>query len=64
MAQAFDEWDRIYIKEPGKFGREWQRIQRFLAEGGRDGNATSQGRLAAEWLRHLMTGGGLDDWGA
>jgi hypothetical protein len=64
MAQAFDEWMRLYVEEPRKFGSMSKSIRRFLAEGGRVRAETSEGRLSAAWLRFLMSGKSLEDWGA
>ena len=62
MAEAFDEWDRLYIEEPEKFEQQWRSIMTFIAEGGREGKATSQGQLSAAWLVFLMSGEPTRDW--
>ncbi len=62
MAEAFDEWDRFYIEEPEKFEQQWRSFMTFIAEGGREGKATSQGHLAAAWLAFLMSGKSMGEW--
>ena len=56
MSEAFDEWMRRYEEEPEQFTREFQDVQRFVEEGGRDGKPTSYGADCEEMLRRLMEG--------
>ena len=56
MSEAFDEWMRRYEEEPERFTREFQDVQRFIEEGGREGKPTSYGTDCEEMLRRLMEG--------
>jgi hypothetical protein len=64
MAQAFDEWDRLYIEEPEKFGRLYHSLAKSVKEGLLKGKATSRGYLTAAWLAFLMSGKPITKWGS
>jgi hypothetical protein len=56
MAQAFDEWLRRYVEEPEKFEAEFRTVERFVRQGGADGEETDYGESQAAYLQALMAG--------
>ena len=58
MSEAFDEWMRRYEEEPERFTREFQDVQRFIEEGGREGKPTSYGMITRQGARCTIAHGG------
>jgi len=53
MAEAFNEWLRLYTESPETFEREFQTVDNYLAEKA-NGQEPTYGQHAAAFLHELM----------
>lgn len=59
MAQAFDEWMRLYIEDPAAFEAEFRSVEAHKRGHEKRSKATSYGNGCARIFRRLMRGGAL-----
>ena len=53
IAEAFNEWMRLYTENPEKFQRDWQSVHMFLEEK-QAGKEPSYGEACAAYLQQLQ----------